>query len=190
MSATEPGFYAASTGALKREGVKGKRVAVTMRSGRLGIVGEEGGAIWIDPADVASVRIGYEESKVGKQLLARIVRKSRPEPLVLHPLGHYDPDYGATIRAFAAAVVEAGGIDRIERGASAFWAWAGPVLMGLLMLAGVGVGLVALANHVWWQRFAPALVGAILFGVTRWNAETRLASRPIKELGELDQQLP
>ncbi|MPZ35257.1 MAG: hypothetical protein GEV13_30500 [Rhodospirillales bacterium] len=171
MSAAEPGFHAASTGALKRGGVKGKRVAVTMRARRLGIVGEEG-AIWIDPADVASVRIGYEESKVGKQFLTRIVRKSRLEPLVLHPVGHYDRDYGATIRAFSGAVVESGGIERIERGASAFWAWAGPVLTGLLMVA--GVGLIALANHVWWQRFAPALVGAILFGVTLWNAQTRL----------------
>lgn len=190
MNAAEPGFYAASTGALKREGVKGKRAAVTMRAGRLGIVGEEGGAIWIDPADVASVRIGYVESKAGKHFQTRIVRASRPEPLALHPLGRYDPDYGATIRAFAAAVVKAGSIARIERGSSAFWAWLWPVLMGLLFLAGLGIGIFALANDVWWQRFAPALPGAIVFGVTFWNAQTRLAPRPIRELGELDRQLP
>ena len=80
MSTTEPGFYAARTGALKREGVTGKRAAVTLRAGRLGIVGEEGGAIWIDPADIASMRVGYDESKYGKHFHTRIVRTSRPSP--------------------------------------------------------------------------------------------------------------
>src|ERR671911_625888 len=55
MSATEPGFYAVRTRALKREGVTGKRAAVTLRAGRLGIVGEDGGAIWVDPADIAAM---------------------------------------------------------------------------------------------------------------------------------------
>jgi hypothetical protein len=120
MSATEPGFYAVCTGAMKREGVKGKRAAVTLRSGRLGIVGEEGGAIWVDPADVAGVRVGYDESKSGKQFRTRIVRSSQAEPLFLHPVASYDKNYSATIRAFAATIAEAGGLCRIERGSSAF----------------------------------------------------------------------
>jgi hypothetical protein len=62
--------------------------------------------------------------------------------------------------------------------------------MGLLCLAGLAIGVFALANDVWWQRFLPALPGAILFGVLLWNTKTRLAPRPIKELGELDRQLP
>jgi hypothetical protein len=189
MNATEPGFHAVCTGALKHEGVKGKRAAVTMRAGRLAIVGEEGGAIWIDPADVASMRVGYDESKSGKVFQTNIVRRSRPETLSLHPLAR-DANYAATIRALAAAVAEAGGIGRIERGTSAFWAWLGPVLMGLLFLAGLAIGLFVLTKDVWWQRFAPALPGAILFGVLLWNTKTRLAPRPIRELGELDRQLP
>jgi hypothetical protein len=118
------------------------------------------------------------------------VRTGRPELLTLHPLASYDPNYGATIRALAAAVVQAGGIERIERGSSAFWAWLGPVLTGLLFLGGLGVGIFAMVKDAWWQRLAPALPGAILFGVTLWNAKARLAPRPIKELGELDRQLP
>jgi hypothetical protein len=190
MSATEPGFYAARTAALKREGVTGKRAAVTLRAGRLGIVGEDGGAIWIDPADVASLRVGYDEGKSGKYFHTRIVRTSRPAPLALHPLERYDPNYAATIRALAAAVVQAGGIGRIERGTSAFSAWLGPVLMGLLFLAGLAIGIFVLTNDVWWLRFMPAVPGGILFGVLFWNTKTRLAPRPIKELGELDRQLP
>jgi hypothetical protein len=190
VTAAEPGFYAVCTRALKREGVKGKRAAVTLLAGRLGIAGEDGGAISVDLADVAFVRIGYEESKSGKQFLTRIVRASRPEPLVLHPLDRYDPNYSATIRAFAAAIAERGGIDRIERGTSVFWAWLGPALMGLLVAAGLGIGLFVLAEHVWWQRFAPALAPVILFGVLLWNTTARLAPRPIRQLGELDRQLP
>ena len=85
MSTTEPGFYAVRTRALKREGVTGKRAAVTLRAGRLGIVGEEGGAIWIDPADIAAMRVGYDESKYGKHFHTHIVRSSRPQPLSLYP---------------------------------------------------------------------------------------------------------
>lgn len=190
MTTAAPGFYAVCTRALKREGVKGKRAAVILHDGRLAITGEEGGAIWIDLADVASMRVGYDESKSGKYFHVRIVRTSRPAPLALHPLGRFDPNYAATIRALAAAVAETGGISRIERGTSAFSAWLGPVLMGLLFLAAVAIGIFALADHVWWQRFVPALAPAILFGVLLWNTKARLAPRPIKELGELDRQLP
>jgi hypothetical protein len=190
MSTADPGFYAVCTRALRREGVTGKRAAVTLRAGRLGIVGEDGGAIWIDPADIASMRVGYDESKNGKHFRTRIVRTSRPPPLALHPLESRDPNYAATIRALAAAVVQTGGIGRIERGTSAFSAWVMPVLMGLLFLAGLAIGIFVLANHVWWQRFLPALPGAIVFAVLLWNTMARLAPRPIKELSELDRQLP
>ena len=190
MSAAEPGFYAVRTRALKREGVTGKRAAVTLSAGRLGIVGEEGGAISIDLADIASMRVGYDESKNGKHFRTRIVRTSRPQPLELHPLERRDPNYTATIRALTAAVVQADGIGRIERGSSTFSAWLGPVLMGLMFLAGLAIGIFVLADDVWWQRFMPALPGAILFAVLLWNAKARLAPRPIKELGELDRQVP
>ncbi len=86
--------------------------------------------------------------------------------------------------------MQAGGIDRIERGTSAFWACLGPVLMGLLFLAGVATGLFVLTEDVWWQRLVPALPGAILFGVLLWNTTARLAPRPVKDLSELDVQLP
>jgi hypothetical protein len=189
MSAAEPGFYAAPTDALKREGVTGKRAAVTLRAGRLAIAGEDGGAISIDPGDIASMRVGYDEATWGKAFQTTIVRTSRPQPLALHPLARYDPNYAATIRALAAAVAEAGGIGRIERGTSATGAWLA-VLMGLLFLAGLAIGIFVLANNVWWQRFMPAVPCAVVFGVLFWNIRTRLAPRPIKELGELDRQLP
>ena len=62
--------------------------------------------------------------------------------------------------------------------------------MGLLFLAGLGVGLFAMTRDAWWQRLAPALPGAILFAMTLWNAKARLAPKPIKDLSELDPQLP
>jgi hypothetical protein len=80
MSTSEPGFHAVLNRALKREGVKGKRAAVTLSAGRLGIAGEDGGAISIDLADIASMRVGYDESKYAKYFRTRIVRTSRPAP--------------------------------------------------------------------------------------------------------------
>jgi hypothetical protein len=162
---------------------------VTLHTARLGLAGEEGGTISIDLADIAPSRVGYDESKYRKYFHTNIVRKSRPALLVLSPLSD-DRNYSATIRALAATIAEAGGFDRIERGTSAFWAWLGPVLMGLLLLAGLGVGLFVLADHAWWQRFAPAAAPALLFAVLLWNTKARLAPRPIQTLGELDRQLP
>ncbi len=190
MSTAEPGFTAVRTHALKREGVTGKRATVTLRAGRLGIVGEDGGAIWIDPADIASMRVGYDETRNGKLFQTTIVRMSRPQPLALHPLARYDPNYAATIRALAAAVVQAAGIGRIKSGTSAFSAWFGPVLGGLLFLVGLAIAIFVLEKDAWWQRLAPTLPGAILFAFTLWSAQARLAPRPIKELAELDRQLP
>src|SRR5829696_4176730 len=105
MSTADPGFYAVRTRALKREGVTGKRAAVTLRAGRLGIVGEDGGAVWVDPADIASMRVGYDESRSGKHFHTHIVRSCRSQRLSLYPAVSRDPHYAATIRALAAAVV-------------------------------------------------------------------------------------
>ena len=66
---------------------------------------------------------------------------------------------------------------------------------GLLRLIRVGrlaglFGLFGLADHVWSQRFGPAAALALLFFGMLWNAKARLAPRPIRDLGELDQWLP
>src|SRR5687767_13329638 len=76
MSATEPGFTAVCTDALRREGVKGKRAAVTLRAGRLVIAGEEGGAIPIDLADIARLRIFHNEGRYTDYFHADILRTS------------------------------------------------------------------------------------------------------------------
>ena len=191
---SEPGFTAVGTHALRREGVKGKRAAVTLRGGRLVIAGEDGGAIPIDLADVARLRILRNEGRYTDDYFhADIVRTSRRDLLVLSPLAARDPNYSATLRALAMAIALSGGMARIERGTSPFVAWLGTVLVGLLFLAGLcaGVlGLSGLADRVWWQRFGPAAALALLFVGLLWNAKARLAPRPIKELGELDRQLP
>ena len=143
MSTTEPGFTAVCTHALKREGVKGKRAAVTLRGGRLEIVGEDGGAIPIDLADVARLRILRNEGRYTDYFHADIVRTSRRDLLVLSPLAARDPNYSATMRALAMAIALSGGMARIERGTSPFVAWLGTVMVGLLFLAGLCAGLFA-----------------------------------------------
>jgi hypothetical protein len=194
---SEPGFTAVGTHALRREGVKGKRAAVTLRGGRLVIAGEDGGAIPIDLADIARLRIFHNEGRYTDYFHADIVRTSRRDLLVLSPLVARDPHYSATMRALAMAIALAGGMARIERGTSPFVAWLGSVLVGLLFLVGLGAGLFAgvlglsgLADRFWWQRFGPAAALALLFGGLLWNAKARLAPRPIRDLGELDQWLP
>jgi hypothetical protein len=187
-SRSPAGFFAARTRAMKRDGLRGKRVAATMRDHRLAIVGEEAGAIWIDPAEVALVRIGYVETKRGKLYHTRIWR-THGEPLTLHPVPA-DFQYRGTMRAFAAAMAAAGRIDRVERGVSLFSAWLLPALLGLLTLAALGIGIYALADHIWWQRFLPAFAPALLFALFCWNASARLTPRPVTDLAELDRQLP
>ena len=197
MSTTDPGFTAVCTHALRREGVKGKRAAVTLRAGRLVIAGEDGGAIPIDLADIARLRIFHNEGKYTDYFHADILRTSRRDLLTLSPLAARDPNYSATMRALAMAIALSGGMARIERGTSPFVAWLGTVLVGLLCLAGLLAGLFAgllglsgLADRVWWQRFGPAAALALLFVGLLWNAKARLAPRPIRDLGELDQWLP
>ena len=194
---TEPGFTAVCTDALRREGVKGKRAAVTLRAGRLVIAGEDGGAIPIDLADVARLRIFHNEGRYTDYFHADILRTSRRDLLTLSPLAARDPNYSATMRALAMAIALSGGMARIERGTSPFVAWLGTVLVGLLFLVGLLAGLFAglfglsgLADRVWWQRFGPAAALALLFVGLLWNAKARLAPRPIRDLGELDQWLP
>jgi hypothetical protein len=194
---SEPGFTAVCTDALRREGVKGKRAAVTLRGGRLVIAGEEGGAIPIDVADIARLRILHNEDRYTDYFHAHILRTSRRDLLVLSPIVARDPHYSATMRALAMAIALSGGMARIERGTSPFVAWLGTVLVGLLFLVGLCAGLFAgllglsgLADRVWWQRFGPAAALALLFGGLLWNAKARLAPRPIRDLGELDQWLP
>jgi hypothetical protein len=182
------GFFAARTRALKRDGFRGKRVAATLRDGRLAIVGEEGGAIWIDPADVTLVRIGYQEAKWGKLYRTRIWRKDG-KPLTLHPLPA-NFQYRDSMRAFVDAMEAAGRMNRVERGVSAFSAWLAPALLGLLTLAALGIGVYALAGHIWWQRFLPALAPAVLFAIVTWNARARHFPRPFIDKAELDRQLP
>ena len=197
MSTGEPGFTAVGTDALRREGVKGKRAAVTLRGGRLVIAGEDGGAIPIDVADIARLRIFHNEGRYTDYFHADILRTSRRDLLTLSPLAARDPHYSATMRALAMAIALSGGMARIERGTSPFVAWLGTVLVGLLFLAGLCAGLFAgvlglsgLADRVWWQRFGPAAALALLFVGLLWNAKARLAPRPMRDLGELDQWLP
>ena len=197
MSTAGPGFTAVCTHALKREGVKGKRAAVTLAAGRLVIAGDEGGAISIDPADIACLRVLHNEDRYTDYFHAHIVRTSRRDLLVLSPLTNRDPHYSATMRALAMAIALSGGMARIERGRSPYAAWQGTVVVGLLCLVGLCAGLFAgvlgfsgLADRVWWQRFSPAAALALLFFGMLWNAKARLAPRPIRDLGELDQWLP
>jgi hypothetical protein len=193
MSTGEPGFTAVGTHALRREGVKGKRAAVTLRGGRLVIAGEEGGAIPIDVADIARLRILHNEDRYTDYFHAHILRTSRRDLLVLSPLVARDPHYSATMRALAMAIALSGGMARIERGRSPYAAWQGIVVVGLVVLVGLCAGLFGafgLADRVWWERFGPAAAFALLFFGMLWNTKARLAPRPIRDLGELDQWLP
>jgi hypothetical protein len=193
ISTAGPGFTADCTPALRREGVKGKRATVTLAAGRLVIAGEDGGAIPIDVADIARLRILHNEDRSTDYFHAHILRTSRRDLLVLSPIVARDPHYSATMRALAMAVALSGGMARIERGRSPYVAWQGTVVVGLLFLVGLCAGLFGLfglADRVWSQRFGPAAALALLFFGMLWNAKARLAPRPIRDLGELDQWLP
>jgi hypothetical protein len=185
-----PAFHAIATRALKREGFAGDHIWVGCREGRLDLIGEKDGQIRLTPKDILRIRIGYEETKYSKIFQTVIWREGAGKPLDLTPLGDHRAHYAATVRAFAAQMAAAGLQDRVERGVSKFSAVLGPVLIGILVLATLGISIFVLTEEPWWGRLIVPAVPTVLLGVLVWNMLARQMPRPIRDLAELDKQLP
>lgn len=187
----EPHFLAVNNRSLRREGLKGRLVGVFLVVDVLAIMGDESGVVKILAGDVERIRLGYSDSRHGTSYQTRVWRKGMSRPLLItlseeRPRGAYRD----VARGFAGLVAHFGGLGRVERGDTAFWAWFPVVAFALLSAAAAGVGWFALENSLWWQRAMPAILPVALFVLTWWHALARSAPRPVKDLAELERQLP
>jgi len=163
-----------STRRLRRLGIKG---AATVRfdDAALVIDGAEGGRLTIAPAQVERLRSGRDNMvKYGAHYETRLWLTGERKPLMLSVIGTaIAGPYVATMRGFGAAMARAGRLDRVQSGISVIGTLFGPLLMGIVFLAAVGVALFVITNEPWWGRLivplAPGVVTAILVFVARRN---------------------
>jgi hypothetical protein len=169
-------------------GVRGW-VTATFDGEVLELRGDGGGALDLPLAAIDRVRIGYEENKfVGRVYQLLIWSGDNPAPLPLRTLGR--DGYGAAARALAAALSQAKGINRVERGvtmgaALALMFWFTPFLLVSLW----GAWAVTSTDPAWASLIILVVPGA-LFTWLGWRFWTWQRPRPIRDLAELDQQLP
>ncbi|MGH6941271.1 hypothetical protein [Hypericibacter sp.] len=189
-SETGPAFHAITTRALKREGFVGDYIWVDCREGRLELIGEKAGQIRLAPKDIQRLRIGYEETKYSKIYQTVIWRQGAAKPLDLTPLSEHRVNYAVTVRVFAGQMVASGFQNRVERGVSKFSAILGPVLIGILVLAALCISIFVLTEEPWWGRMIVPFIPIVLLGFLIWNMMARQMPRPIRNLAELDKQLP
>lgn len=183
-------FDAALTRRLRRRGLAGRPVRVAFEGGALTLSGAQSGHLRIAPADVTRMRVGSEDSKYGRHYVWQLwLADGAERSLALIPMQRGSPPYGATVRAFAAALANVGGLERIEGGLSRAAALYMPIAFGVLFLAAAGVSLFALGNEPWWGRLIVPVVPAVLLLVGIWLAITRYWPRPIRSLEELDRHL-
>lgn len=192
MESPRPGvaFTAIGTRRLRGAGVAGRRVRVALAGDALALSGEGGGEVRLAAGSIARLRAGYEETKFGRIFQTMIWPRGAARPLVLHPADGDTRAYGDTIRAFAAAVARAGGIGRVERGISTASALFVVGLTSVPALAYSAIAL-ALAQAADWPYW---LGGAAFFwafaGVFIWHYRARQRPLPVRDLAELDRQLP
>ena len=192
MSTTEPGFYAVRTRALKREGLTGKRVLLLLcvpagwgssarkaaRSGSIRPISPPCASA-TTRASPASISTPTSCAAAGPSPCRSIPPSPKGSPLRRH-----HPRPGGGRRAI--------GLHRAHRARN----------VGLRGLAGAGAdgaGVPRRSCHRDFRARRSCLVGSASCPRCRapsrlllllWNTTARLAPRPIKELGELDRQLP
>lgn len=183
-------FRAAMTRRLRQAGLKGEWAQVRVTAGVLEITGQHGGQFTVTPTDVARMRVGFVDSKYGKHFVWRLwFATETPSPIDLLPSGRAGHEYGATVRAFAQILANAGALDRIETGVSKYSALFLPALLGGLLLAASAVFIFFRGNESAWGLLATAVPFGLLFGYFTHRTATRHWPRRIARLEELDRQV-
>jgi hypothetical protein len=183
------GFLAYGNRRLKRGGARGSPVRVSLGAAWLDITGEDPTPLRLPFATIERMRSGYTEVKGGPNYQT-ILWPAGDTPITLAPLREDRLPYAALVRTLAARVAASRGPRAVERGDTAFGALFGPVTIGLLLIAALGVCAYALADHPFPLRWLPALVPALIFGLLTWRYHAVHRPRPVRDLAELDRQLP
>jgi hypothetical protein len=193
---TEPapaGFTALGRPDLRRAGLAGDRVAVLLGRGNLTLTGETGVPVVWPLAGIARIRVGYAEGNASKHFQTLIWRIGEPRPIRLCPdraeLPSY-PAYTATIRKLAADLTALHGPGRVERGEGAVAALFPLLPIALIALAACAIALFVIANEPWWGRLILGTVASAILGLVGWDYLANKRPMPVKDLAELDRQLP
>ena len=190
LSDTGPSFQAFGSRRLRRAGVNGRRVRVTLEGDELVLTGAKDAVLRIHARDVERLRSGYEETKYSRLFQTRLWRRGARAPLLLLPADGDIDAYGITIRAFAARLAGAGGIARVERGISAAGALMVVVLTSFPAVAYCGIALFIgeAADALYW--LAGSVPFLVLSGIFIWHYQARLRPSAVRDLRELEQQTP
>jgi hypothetical protein len=174
---------------MRKLGLVGSVAWVRVGNDVIDLTGADGGQVRIRLDDMTRIRVGYLDSK-GRAYETRIWSWGAEKPLRIMPTIASWAAYAQAVRSLASGLVARQRKDRIERGYSRFDALLGPVLTGLLVLGAVGVSIFALGNEPWWGRLLVPVIPLIVFGSLLWLGVARYWPRPIRELSDLDVQLP
>lgn len=181
MQQPTAGFTVPVTGALRRQGLRGREARVSLAGNALQLVGAEGGVLVIAPERVGRLRTGWEEIKNGLSHETRLWLVGEAKPVVLHLKGRVATEYAQIIRGFAGHLPP----DRLETGTTPAGALFLPVAMGLLSLAAIGISLFVITEEPWWGRLLVPIVpvGVFLYGL---HALRRMWPKPAADRAAFD----
>jgi len=182
-------FEAANTRVLKKEGLAGSTILVSMPEGALELRGRDGGSMRITPSEVMRMRMGYVDGRP-THYQTLIARAGSATPITLHPLSAGLTGYSALIPQFAASVASAGGIEHIESGTSKFSALFAPVLLAPVVIGGLALSLFVLTDQPWWGRMLMPLIPTGIFAIMLYLGMRRHWPRRVQRLEELRAQVP
>lgn len=170
-------------------GLQGSGAWVRVSDELIDLTGADGGQVSIRLDDVIRIRVGFLDGK-GRSFETRIWSESAERPLRLTPTRSTWAGYGEGIRSLASGLVARRRQDRIEQGYSKFDAVFGPAMMGVLVIAALAVSIFALGNEPWWGRLLVPAIPLFILGMLLWLGVSRYWPRPIRDLSDLDVQLP
>lgn len=185
------GFDALGDVSLAPLGITGQRIAIFCIDDALSLCCDAGVTREITPAQVERLRFGLVRTRHDSYHVARLFLTGEASPLLLMPASPRDPAFATTMRRFAHAVAETGGIGRIERGLTTAGA-----LINLALVGAVTIGASLMALFVWDAEFgstASWLFVAVMIAVLAvffWQAMRHELPRPLVSLNQLDAYLP
>jgi len=186
-------FAAANSPRLREAGLKGGYATVSLRDGTLEFVGAEGGGVRLLAGKVDRLRLGYTQGRAGQpHFQALIWPAGEGKPILVLPLGEAADKaaFGAAMRAYAAALTQAHGLGRVERGISGLAALAGLLLVSFPVALYAIVSVRSADRENWIGALAGGLVLAGVTGAFYWAYQGRSAPRRIKDLTELERLTP
>lgn len=185
-----PVFQMLATTGLEKFGIAEPEVRVSLCGDQIIVEGSSGSG-QIAVAEIAQMRVGFVEGKSTDFFVTNLWLREG-EILSLSPVISLanQSNYGAFARALAAQVATARGVEAIERGTTLGSALIAPVLLGLLFMAGLYSSLITESANATASRWIAAVVTGLPFAFILWRFCTTYRPAAIKQLSDLESQLP